>query len=437
MTARKRPQSWRRLAYFRFGFSQSGMTTKKFVDRTGQGKMFKGSGLITQPILSDVGVIALVPDYWEPQWQPRHQVMTRLARYFSVLWVDYPPRWGQALSTMRSRRAAARDFPPPPANFEVYQPEIWLPRLGRPHWLAYLTSRERLKRAASRLRARGCTKLVLYIWRPEFANTINEMFCDLSVYHIDDEYSFSATETDVSSVECRLLESVGQVFIHSPALMRKKSRFNANTEFVPNGVDYALYATPVPEPADLRSIPRPRIGYVGWIKRMLDWDLLLELAKSRPQYSFVFVGPRAPHPAIDGMLKQMSNRPNVHFLGGKPTNQLGAYPQYFDVCTMPYALDDYTKYIYPLKMHEYLASGKPIVSTPICSAEEFRDIIGIASGPEEWSKAIERALSDEENSAARRTARVKAAREHDWEVLVYKIARTIGQRLGIAVPAAT
>ena len=69
-------------------------------------------------------------------------------------------------------------------------------------------------------------------------------------------------------------------------------------------------------------------------------------------------------------------------------------------------------------MHEYLASGKPVVSTPIRSVEEFSDIIGIASGPEEWSKAIEHALSAEENSPPRRAVRLEVAREHDWEVLV-------------------
>jgi glycosyltransferase involved in cell wall biosynthesis len=104
---------------------------------------------------------------------------------------------------------------------------------------------------------------------------------------------------------------------------------------------------------------------------------------------------------------------------------------------MPYRLDDYTKYIYPLKMHEYLASGQPVVSAPICSVEEFAHVLGIANSPENWSKAIEHALSGRENSPARRAARQKVARQHDWEVLVDKIACTISQRLGIALPTAT
>jgi len=68
----------------------------------------------------------------------------------------------------------------------------------------------------------------------------------------------------------------------------------------------------------------------------------------------------------------------LHFLGGKPTQSLGAYPQHFDVCLMPYVIDDYTRYVYPLKMHEYLAGGKPVVSSPIRSVEDFKHVIALA-----------------------------------------------------------
>ena len=129
-----------------------------------------------------------------------------------------------------------------------------------------------------------------------------------------------------------------------------------------------------------RQCPNPKISGTfrirgsdisGTIKRMVDWELLLELSAARPQWSFVFMGPKAPHPEIDDLLRKMAERPNVHFLDAKPTESLGGYPQHFDVCTMPYRVDDYTKYIYPLKMHEYLASGRPVVSAPIDSVEEF------------------------------------------------------------------
>jgi glycosyltransferase involved in cell wall biosynthesis len=147
----------------------------------------------------------------------------------------------------------------------------------------------------------------------------------------------------------------------------------------------------------------------------------------------VFMGPKAPHPTIDDLLRKMAERLNVHFLDAKPTESLGGYPQHFDVCTMPYQVDDYTKYIYPLKMHEYLASGKPVVSAPIRSVEEFRDVIALAKTSEDWSRALENALSSEENAPNRCAQRQRVAREHDWELLVDRIARTIARRLGLEI----
>jgi glycosyltransferase involved in cell wall biosynthesis len=351
--------------------------------------------------------------------------MSRLASYFQVVWVNCPPMWRQCL---RSRAVSSFTDTDHPKTMQIYQPEFWLPIFGRPSWLAQITSRERIKRASNLLRARGCKKLVLYIWRPDFVDALAAPH-DLSVYHVDDEYSFSPVEVEISAAERKLLTSVDQVFVHSPGLMEKKGLFNPNTEFVPNGVSYAAFASPAPEPDDLRVIPRPRIGYVGWIKRMLDCDLLLQLMSAHPQWSFVLVGPQSPHPSMADALRQMSGRQNAYFLGGKPTECLGAYPQHFDVCTMPYRLDDYTKYIYPLKLHEYLASGQPVVSTPIRSIEEFGHVVNLATGPQEWSRAIERALSPEENSDIRRAERQRIAREYDWDALVRRVANAISARL--------
>jgi glycosyltransferase involved in cell wall biosynthesis len=386
-----------------------------------------------QPLLGEVGVIALVPDQWGPHWETRHHVLSRLARYFHVVWMNYPPGWRNWLSAWRERRVSPADSPATPPGLQIYQPELLLPNLGRPAWLARLAARQRLKRARARLLALGCTKLVLYLWRPEFAGAREQLPHDFSIYHIDDEYSFSSADVEISPAERRLLESAGQVFIHSPALMQKKGAFNPKTEFVPNGVDYSSFSTPMPEPEDLRPIPHPRIGYVGHLKRQVDWSLLLELSAVHSQWSFVFVGPRRPHAEIDGMLEQMSRRPNVYFLGGKPTLSLCGYPQHFDACIMPYQLDEYTKYIYPLKMHEYLASGKPVVSSPIRSVEEFRHVIEVASTREEWSNCLEHALSEEQNTPDRRCERQAVARDYDWDPLVFRIARTIAANFDLNI----
>ena len=189
----------------------------------------------------------------------------------------------------------------------------------------------------------------------------------LVCYHIDDEYSFSEVEAPLNDQELQLIRRADQVIVHSPALFERKGHLSPRTAMMPNGVDYAAYSRLAPDPDDLAPIPHPRIGYTGTIKRQLNWDLLLTLVARHPEWSFVFVGPVNPHPDIDVAIKEMARRPNVHFLGFKTVEKLSAYPQHFDTCIMPYLANDYTKYIYPLKLHEYLASGTPVVGTRIRS----------------------------------------------------------------------
>src|SRR5271169_6038460 len=140
------------------------------------------------PLLGEVGIIALVPDRWGAQWQARHQIASRLARYFQVVWVDRPPNWRESVRGF-SRRSLVLQPAETPAGFQVYRPGPWSPNLGRPAWLRHRLSRRRLQQARQLLRDRGCSKIVLYLWRPEFADSLDLVDHHVSCYHIDDEYS--------------------------------------------------------------------------------------------------------------------------------------------------------------------------------------------------------------------------------------------------------
>jgi glycosyltransferase involved in cell wall biosynthesis len=382
------------------------------------------------PLLPEVGVLALVPDTWHWQWQPRHQVMTRLARYFTVVWMNPAEDWRHALNAGNFSAAPALT-PIPSPGFLVHTSSPLLPVVYRPGWLAMGLLRKRLQRARDLLLARGCTKIVLYLWRPDFAEALDLLPVDLVCYHIDDEYSFSAVDVPIPDREARLIARAGQVFIHSPALLEKKGKINPYTTFAPNGVNFNSYAQVVPEPADIADIPHPRIGYSGHIKKQLDWPLLMHLTAAHPEWSFVFVGAANRHPEIVGYLDQLSRRHNVRFLGGKSVQELAAYPQHFDVCLMPYSRDDYTRYIYPLKLHEYLASGRPVVGTPIASLEPFRHVVRLPDTLDQWSAAITESLGPAANSSEQRAVRQTIARKHDWEILVRNIAETMASRLGL------
>jgi glycosyltransferase involved in cell wall biosynthesis len=228
----------------------------------------------------------------------------------------------------------------------------------------------------------------------------------------------------------RVLNSVDQVFVVSPALLERKGGINPHTASIPEGVDYQLYTTRAAEPNDLMDIPRPRIGYTGYLKQQLDWPLLRDLATRHPEWQFVFVGPLKIQQGIDEFVREISQSKNVHFLGPKSVTALASYAQHFDVCIMPYRVDGYTNNIYPLKLHEYLASGRPVVSTPIRSLREFSSVIALAESTDDWSHAITDALGERANCSERVAERQNIAREYDWDRLVHKIAQTLCERMG-------
>jgi len=383
--------------------------------------------MTAQPLAPDVGVIALVPDRWGNRWQPRHHVLTRLARYFRIVWVNPAPEWRTVARHPRAFHQAERE---PLPGFTVYSPDLRFPGVHRPARLAAQSFRARVRGARHTLERAGCTRVVLYVWQPQFVNALSAVSYDASCYHIDDEYTFSEVDRPISPAELRLLSECDQVFIHSPGLLAKKGGINPNTAFVPNGVDYEAFAHPSPAPPELAAIPRPRIGYSGWLKRQLDWPLLRTLADRHRDWSFVLVGGQKDADVTTEPIAELGKLANVHLLGSRPTSALAAYPHHFDVCIMPYRLDDYTKYIYPLKLHEYLATGRPTVGAPIRSLREFAHVVALPETPDEWSAALRDALSASENTPERAAMRQQVAREFDWAILVRRIAMTMAGLLG-------
>ena len=382
------------------------------------------------PLLPDVGVLALIPDHWGGSWQPRQQILSRLCRYFHVVWVDPAPGWREELRTLlRGPQAEPVDSTVAP-GLMIYRPSRFLPKIGTPPALGRFLERRRLKQARKLLVDRGCRKVVLYVWRPRFAEDVDLVDHDLLCYHIDDEYTFSPVEKPTSPQEAALIKRSDIVFIHSVALMEKKGHLNPRSVMVPNGVGYDDYASPVPEAADLRDIPHPRIGYVGIVKQQLDLALLLDLARRHKEWQFVLVGKQGSLGDGVRIVEELSRMPNVHLLGHRRINDLPSYTQYLDVCMLCYVVDDYTKFIYPLKLHEYLAAGRPVVGSPIRALEEFAGVVKIARSMDEWSRAITDSLKPEENSPQRAETRRAVARRFDWTHLAGIVARSLCETLG-------
>lgn len=387
------------------------------------------------------GILAFVPDLWEAPWQSRHHILHGLSKHYKVLWVSPPTYWetvrtgkGHSLTSRRGVRKISDSLwtyaPVIPAD---YKPRYTGRGVGGGRdvmaWCFrqyhILWQKAHVARIRHLLLRMGIERVILYLWRPEYSWSKGKFSESLTCYHIDDEYSFDpARDAPISDTEMTLLKQSDLVFIHSKTLMAKKGSFNPNTYYMPNGVDFEHFRRVVAEqreePDDLKQIPAPRIGYVGYLKRHLDLPLPLAIARQRRDWSIVLIGPvREDHHEIMDDIAQLEQQPNVYFLGHKPYSELPAYIKGFDVCLMNYQKTPYTKYIYPVKLHEYLACGKPVVATPLENLQEFSHVLQFAETPSDWVRKIEAGLA--ETDARLREQMVSVAGENSWAARTDKI----------------
>ena len=206
---------------------------------------------------------------------------------------------------------------------------------------------------------------VFWFYTPMMLDLIGTQAAAAIVYDCMDELSkFAGAPTDIVGQERRLMQRADVVFTGGRALFEAKSAFHHNVHAFPSSVDRAHFATARSpdgdEPADQASLPHPRFGFFGVIDERMDLASIEMLADAEPQASIVMVGPVAK---IDPA--SLPRRPNIHYLGGKSYDELPLYLAGWDVALMNFAINEATTFISPTKTPEYLAGGKPVVSTPI------------------------------------------------------------------------
>ncbi|MCC7132341.1 MAG: glycosyltransferase [Gemmatimonadales bacterium] len=377
-----------------------------------------------------VGLVAFAPLAWGTAWTSRNHVTMSLGRSVRAVWLSPAPEWRRARPWKRVPADQLGPVPPIP-GFSVDHPRWHEVTAYRPAAFADALLRRRLRRVAASLRRGGCTRLIAYLWRSSYFRQSRLIPFDQTVIHLDDEHSFSEREQPVSEREAEALAAADLVFLSSPRLVERKGRFNERSYLFPNGVDLAWYREHARIPDDLAAIPEPRLGYTGFLRKMLDWPLLLELARRRPAWQFVFVGGQAGHELPDEA-ERLRALPNAHFLGYRQSPEMVAYQQHFDVALLPYAVNAYTNCIFPVKLHEYLAAGAPTVGTPIRSLVDFRSVIEVADGIDDWEAAIERLLVPGQRDAARTATRRATAGRYDWDRMADAAAELMLSRLGLA-----
>jgi glycosyltransferase involved in cell wall biosynthesis len=232
------------------------------------------------------------------------------------------------------------------------------------------------------------TQLILGMDTPSVINAFNPVFGvhlggklgekQLIYYCYDEIGAATWAKKHGERLENRFMKMVDTVVVTSQGLFNKKSKLHNNCHLVKNGVDFELFASENPQPLSYpMSNTQPYqkiIGYLGSVDERLDYDLIELVLKMTPQYQYIFVG-RVTTKAYENRLKQY---PNVVLVGSQPPSSLPTWVQEFEVCWIPFIKNELTAGIYPLKINEYLAAGKPVVSTDFSDLSDFKNIISIA-----------------------------------------------------------
>lgn len=322
---------------------------------------------------------------WDFVWQRPQQIFSRLAENHRVLFIEDPviaegePR----LAIDEPMQNLVRIVPQIPQHLAVNSDkdaEIFLPQIRR-------ALREHP------LLAGQFDEPVHWFYSPMSAPGYLGQFGGPGVVYdcMDELANFRFAPPDIADRERFVMSKADVVFTGGYQLFESKSRHHDNVHFYGCGVDVDHYGkarleeTVVPD--SVASLPKPVFGYFGVIDERLDYELVAALAERFPEASVVMAGPFAK---IDP--DELPKHPNIHWLGQQKYDDLPSLVKGFDVCLMPFALNEATKYINPTKTLEYMAGGKPVVSTAIADVvRNFTPIVQVAHSPQEFVDAVERA----------------------------------------------
>jgi glycosyltransferase involved in cell wall biosynthesis len=375
---------------------------------------------------------------WDFLWQEHQGVMSVLARAGNrVLFIENTgvrsPGWrdrDRVMARLRKWSSGEGRFRNIAENVTLYSP-LALP-------FPYSRLAQRINRAAvcgsirRWLERNGFAEPILFTFLPtQFTLDLMDVIDpSLSVFYCTDKLSeTSSAARRILPYERRVIERADLVFASSDRLVDYCRAYNPETHFFPVGVSLEKFERAwrgeSTAPADVGRLPRPVIGLVGGLRPCLDQALLRELSLRLPYASIALVGPeQTPMTELHGLA-------NVHLLGPKPHERIPDYVAAFDACLIPYVVDDFTNNISPAKLNEYIALGKPVISTDLAEVRRFNEMNGavvrIGAIREEFVAQVQAALEDD--TRAQRDARRSVAESNSWDRRVEAMSHLIEARL--------
>ena len=365
---------------------------------------------------------------WNFVFQRPQHLMSRFARQMNVIFWEEPveigPKDTPFLQVRQTEDAPGVRVVVPhlPAGMPEDAREAALKRLLEDH-VASITG-----------------NLVTWYYTPMMLPFSRHLDVALTVFDAMDELSkFKFAPAKLLELEQALIDKADIVFTGGSSLYEAKKDRHPNVHCFPSSVDRVHFLKARArqfEPADQEDLPRPRLGFYGVLDERFDTELLGKVAEMRPRWSFVMVGP-----IVKIAPEDLPQRGNIHYLGGKTYDQLPSYLSGWDVALMPFAMNESTMFISPTKTPEYLAGGKPVVSTPIRDVvRHYGQLQGvkIASTPEEFVAACEEALELSRNPESGWLAEADVMLSAtSWDTTQARMAGLIAELLGTSQETGT
>jgi glycosyltransferase involved in cell wall biosynthesis len=273
---------------------------------------------------------------------------------------------------------------------------------------------------------RRLRKPVAWFMQPHISSVLGKLGEQVSVYYCIDDYAAlpNVNQQAVQQMDEDTTRKADLVFVASQTLLEAKRRVNPNTHVSPHGVDLDHFAQArddsIEPPDDLRALPRPIVGFFGLIEKWIDLDLIDYLAEQRPEWTFVLVG-RVAVPQ-----DEVPRRANIRMLGVRPYELLPRYGSQFDVAIIPYRLTRQVINANPIKLREYLAMGKPIVSVSTPEIDKYADVVRIAHSREEFLAHLDAAIADG-SPAAEAERRVARVAQEGWDARLRRVMEIVAR----------
>jgi glycosyltransferase involved in cell wall biosynthesis len=382
----------------------------------------------------DYSIIAHCHLDWDWVWQRPQQFLSRLSKRHPVLFVEGPkPVEGCQIASLEVREVA--DYP----NVLVVKTQMPAARWNDGEWIDN-ERRRVLQNFLAEPVGRAFSSPVQWFYDPmavtAFAGQMGEIGI---VYDCMDQLSqFQFAPPELLKRERELLAVADVVFAGGPKIWKDKRKHNPNCFSFGCGVDVEHFAKALSPnnalPVDVKDLPHPIFGYIGVVDERLDYRLLAALAKANAGGSIVMVGPTTKvNPA------SLPRRSNLHWMGARDYSTLPAYAKSFDVCMMPFAINEATEFINPTKALEYMASGTPIVSTPVEDVVlQFSNIVTVASNTAEFIAGCAIAAQKPDRMAIQRG--LELAGRNSWDSVVHQLETHVENALSrcsdVAVSAA-